>query len=312
MSLGSIALGFRQKFRHGLRVAYYRDVVRKRILETAPVEATHDRCVEIHVLTSAGDWLNLLWTLKTFYAMSKTRYSLCIHCDATVPAEAIGILRHHFPQGRVISRTEADAVVEQALAGFPKCQQFRKTNVLAPKVFDFITFLASDRMALFDSDLLFFSEPTEYLRQLEDLNQRKNVFNADIASAYTVTPQVVRDHAGMELRPLINSGLGLVHRSSIRFDWVEDFLKLPGLLDGHFWRIEQTLYALCSSRHGVELLSPDYAFYKEAGLQGRPFRHYIGEIRHLMYGEGMAELNRRGFLAGQSARKQSARPQLAT
>jgi hypothetical protein len=77
---------------------------------------------------------------------------------------------------------------------------------------------------------------------------------------------------------------------------VEEFLQLPGILDGHFWRIEQTLYALCSSRYGVELLPADYTFYMEPGLNGRPFRHYIGEIRHLMYGEGMRQLVRKGFL----------------
>ena len=101
----------------------------------------------------------------------------------------------------------------------------------------------------------------------------------------------------------MNSGLGLIHRDSIRFEWVDEFLNLPGILDGHFWRIEQTLYALCSSRYGVELLPANYNFYMEPGIDGRSFRHYIGEIRHLMYGEGMRELTRTGLLTSRRVGK---------
>ena len=77
-------------------------------------------------------------------------------------------------------------------------------------------------------------------------------------------------------------------------------MALPGILDGHFWRIEQTLFALCSSRFGVELLPDEYAVSLKPGLGTRCFRHYIGTIRHLMYGEGIADcLVRNGFFKNQ-------------
>lgn len=80
-------------------------------------------------------------------------------------------------------------------------------------------------------------------------------------------------------------------------DWIEEFLALPSLKAGHFWRIEQTLFALCSSRFGFEHLPAEYTVRLEPGLGGRPFRHYVGAIRHLMYGEGMRYLANRDFLA---------------
>ena len=83
---------------------------------------------------------------------------------------------------------------------------------------------------------------------------------------------------------------------SIRLEWIEEFLALPGLTDGHFWRIEQTLYALCSSRYGAELLPQEYDVSLEAGIPPRIFRHYVGAIRHLMYGEGIAHLVQDRFL----------------
>ncbi len=297
VSPGAILLKLRQKFGHGLGTAYYRDIVRPRILKTPPVEGTTDLRCEIHVLTYSQDWLNLIWTLKSFYAVSRRKYSLCIHDDGSLDDAARRTLQHHFPMARLILRAEADAKLAEVLRDYPRCLKFRNTNLLAPKVFDFIAYLQSDRMALFDSDLLFFKEPAAYLQRVEDADYRKNTFNADCgASAYTVEPELVRQQLGFELHPMINSGLGLIQRDSIRWDWIEEFLSLPGILDGHFWRIEQTIYALCSSRFGVELLPDEYMLYLKPGIDDRPFRHYVGKIRHLMYREGMRSLSKLGLL----------------
>lgn len=296
MSLGGLYLRLRQWSEHGMRVAWYRDVVRKRILHTRPITGLDDDTCELHVMTSKGDWLNLLWALKSFYDASRRRYRLCIHEDGSVPPEGIAHITRHFPDARLIRRVDADKRMAEALADFPLSLQFRNTNLLAPKVFDFVTYLTTDRMLLFDSDLLFYKEPTALLERIEDPDYKLNAFNADFGSAYTVTPETVREKMGFELQERVNSGLALIHRASMRWDWTEQFLQLPGLRDGHFWRIEQTLYALCASRYGVELLPDDYTLHLEPGFGDRPFRHYVGRIRHMMYGEGIAHLVRHGFL----------------
>ncbi len=295
---GALKLAAGDAFKHGPKGIWYRDVVRPRILATPPVEGTVDGPCEIHVLTSSRDWLNLVWTLKSFYAASGRRYALCIHEDGSLDDVALGHLSRHFPRARIIRRRHADAVVEKNLKHFPLSLKFRRTNLLAPKIFDFVAFLESDRMAVFDSDLLFFDEPTAYLERIEDSAYGLNSFNADVGEAYAIDRDTVRPLIGHDLVARFNSGLGLAHRASLRTDWVEEFLALPGIFDGFFWRIEQTLYALCSSRYGVELLPDEYTLRLEAGVNGRPFRHYVGGIRHLMYSEGMAQLTRQGLLRG--------------
>ena len=293
---GALWLRFQQKFGHGLRVAWYRDVVRPRILSTPPVEQTTDMRCEIHVFTSTGDWLNLVWALKSFYLASGRRYALCIHEDGSLAEAELAVLGKHFPAARVIRRAEADAKLAEVLRGFPRSLAFRNTNLLAPKVFDFIAYLQSERMGLFDSDLLFFAEPIVYLQRVEDPAYRRNTFNADCADTYTVEPDAVRARFGHQLLPRVNSGFGLVQRNSIRWEWTEEFLAMPGILDGRLWRIEQTIFALCSSRYGAELLPDEYTLRMEAGIGKRCFRHYVGAIRHLMYEEGMARLARDGLL----------------
>jgi hypothetical protein len=293
---GALWLRLNQTFEHGVQVAWYRDIVRPRLLNSPPVTETFDCRCEIHVLTSKNDWLNLIWALKSFYAASGRRYSLCIHEDGSLDPHALSSLRRHFPTARIIRRKEADEKLAYELREFPLSLQFRDKNPLALKLFDFVAFLRSDRMALFDSDLLFFDEPTAYLHRLENDNYRLNTFNADCDSAYTVDPEVVRGQIGHELLPRVNTGLGLVHRDSVRWEWTEEFLALPGLIEGHFWRIEQTLFALCSSRYGAELLPQDYTVSLQAHVPPRILRHYVGAIRHLMYGEGIAHLMEERFL----------------
>ena len=303
---GALRFRLHQKFEHGLRVAWYRDVVRPRILNTSPLPETSDHRFEIHVLTSGHDWLNLIWSLKSFYAASGRRYALCIHEDGSLDAFALLSLQQHFPTARIIRRQEADQRLAHVLREFPRSSQFRKTNLLAPKLFDFISFLRADRMVLFDSDLLFFDEPSAYLSRLEDVSYRLNAFNADCDSAYTVDADAVRTRLGCQLLARVNTGFGIVHRDSIKLEWIEELLALPGLTEGHFWRMEQTLYALCSSRYGAELLPKEYDVSLETGIPPRVFRHYVGAIRHLMYGEGIAHLEQERFLYGQPWAREAA------
>lgn len=303
MTPGALWLRLRQRYGHGLRVAWYRDHVRPKILSSAPVRGTTDTRCEIHVLTCKSDWINLMWGLKSFYWASGRRYALCVHEDGSLEAEARDAFARHFPDGRLVRRKEADARAAAQWQHLPRLSAFRHKHPLSLKVTDFVAFLEAERMLAFDSDLLFFREPTELLRRIEDAGYTQNSFNEDVASAYAITPETALSAAGIGLIQRFNSGLGLVQPGSITPGLLEELLAIPGLLDGHFWLIEQTLFALCSCRHGVELLPPEYALSLQPGLEGRPMRHYVGAIRHLMYGEGMRWLARHSpLLQGGGAR----------
>lgn len=296
MQIGRFWLKARNKYGHGLRVAYYRDVVRPRIVRTEPVKKLSDHRCEIHVLTSLQDWLNLVWALKSFYWASRRRYTLCIHDDGTLDAAARSELCRHFPDARLIDRKQADREVLSTLETYRRCWEFRNTNHLSPKLFDFRHYLQSERMLLLDSDVLFFAEPTELLRRIEDPNYRRNSVNEDDATAYTVDPADVQKHLGLNMPERFNSGLGVIHADSLKSEWIEEFLTLPGVL-GHFWRIEQTLFALCSAKFGVELLPQEYRVSLTRGIKNCVSKHYVGPVRHLMFGEGMRELKHRGMLS---------------
>jgi hypothetical protein len=163
------------------------------------------------------------------------------------------------------------------------------------KLFDFRHYAESDRIFLIDSDVLFFSEPKELLERIERPDYGFNTVNPDVESAYTVTPDAVEQRFGFQMKPLFNSGLGLIHRDSLRLDWIEEFLELPGITD-HFWRVEQTLFALCSWRYGAELLSDDYRVQLIPSSGRSCCKHYVGAIRQHMYSSGIRQLITSNFL----------------
>jgi len=293
---GAFLLKFRQTFGDGLTVAWFRDIVRPQILRSPPVRKTDDYRCEIHILTSKQDWLNAMWSLKSFYRVSGRCYGLCIHEDGSLADPEIRILQEHFPSARIVTRSEADETLRRSLLRFPRCQAFRESHPLAMKLFDFVEFLESERMALFDSDLLFFAEPSVYLSRVENSAYKINTFNADIATRYTLDAEKLNLAVRGPVQARLNSGFGLIHSKSLPREWIEEFLELPNILSGNPWLIEQTLIALCSSRYGVELLPEEYSLRLDEGIGERPMRHYVGKIRHLMYGEGMRRLSRIGIL----------------
>ena len=295
ITAGRLVYLLKTKFSNGLRVAYFRDEVRPRILTQPPLDLPVDRSCEIHVLTSADDWLNLVWALRTFQKASGRNYALCIHDDGTLKAETIDSLRAAFPFARIISRSEADQRAAELLAPFPRCRKLRATNKLSLKVLDFPAFLDAERMILLDSDVLFFSKPTALLAALDDPCFTQNTLNRDWREGYTIDLAATRPLLDFDCPAFINSGLGLIHKASLRLEWIENFLALPGI-DSHSHQIEQTLIALCSAKFGFRMLPAVYDVHPGPRKTDAPSRHYAGPMRPLMYEEGIRELAEKGFL----------------
>lgn len=298
--LGRLLYQYNVRFGAGFVTAYYRDIVRWRILNSPPITNNIDDRCEIHVLTSKSDWINLIWVLKSFYQASGKHYRLCIHEDGSLTGEDLQILHYHFPQSRLIDRRNADDAMKPVLRDMPLSHDFRSSNPLALKVYDFQAFLRSDRLFLLDSDVLFFRKPTVLCARLEDSEYRLNTLNKDWTNGYTVTPDQLQEHLDFRWPHLINSGLGLIHEGVVRPELCEHFLSLPGVL-GHHHRIEQTLIALCCARDGFEFLPEEYDVLNQRELPSTPSRHYTGPIRQRMYREGMARLISQGLLRGEAA-----------
>jgi hypothetical protein len=284
--IGRLLYQYRRKFGHGFRTAWWREIGRKRILKARPTMGlTDDRC-EIHALTWRQDWLDLVLALKTLFCVSGCRFRLCIHDDGSLPTDAFEALRHQFPDARLIRRSESDRRLGQVLRDHPRCKALRDANILSLKVFDFAAFLESERMFLLDCDIVFFSEPTELIGRLTNPSFRDNSLNRDWANGYSIDLDASQALVPFQIQPLVNSGLGLIHKDSYSLNDFEEWLGLPNILS-HSHRIEQTLVGLACSKYGHQFLPSEYDVTKNSADAFVPVKHYTGPIRHLLYSEGV-------------------------
>lgn len=288
--LGRVLYKIRQMPNYRPELLYYRDYIRWQILKSAPLTGTTDTSAEVHVLTSAKDWINTVWALKSFYAQVPVRYSLVIHGDPSLNKEHQTALAQQFPDARIIDEAVARQEIFKFLEPYPLCREIREERMIAAKLFDFPYFCNSDRIIMFDSDLLFFAPPKAFLDHISDETKRENIFNPDVQTAYSLELDEFA-RLGVHVVPEINSGFGLVHRESATPETFEDLFKIPGVSSGHVWRFEQTMHALASSRFGVKTLPEEYRVQLTGDVGEKPYRHYVGAVRDKMYTEGMRKLH---------------------
>ena len=276
---------------NGPRTIYWRDAVRPKILNAIPRSVDPGAEIEVHMLTSSADCLNAIWSLHSLLNVCERKLAVTIHDDGTMSTDQHNAIGRLIPGSNIITRSQADTEVDTALSNYPACREFRRTNPLAAKLFDFQFYLSKPHMLLLDSDVLFFSAPTA-LFEAAKAHPAKNHFNAGQRSMYTIPVSTLSQLTGLDIPVKVNSGLGMVSRESLRLDWIEEFLHLPGILS-HSWRVEQTLYTLCSARFGAALLPSNYdVTLDRLARKGVPCRHYVGPIRNLFYHEGIRRLHR--------------------
>jgi hypothetical protein len=288
-------LEFREASREGWANAWRRRRFQRRILDTPPVRTARDGPVEVRVLTWRRDWINMIWALKSFYFFAGVDYPLFIHDGGLGPGQAEQ-LQAHFPDATIVHAAEADARIEAELdrRGLARGLAYRRKNPSTRKLFDFFVFSGADYLVCIDSDIVFFRRPDLLIVPPEGV--AVNRYNRDCDYWYSMTLDELEASFGVRPPPQINSGLALIRRDSIRFDDIERWLAHPKLFEDP-WVTEQTLHALCSTVHGVELLPDTYLVATEEGLApGTICKHYPGFFRTKLYTEGMAHLIATGFL----------------
>ena len=254
--------------------------------------------VPIHLLTGAKDWRLAAWSLASFFHYSELGWPVVIHDDGTLSEEAQAKLCELFEGCRIITRAESDRVMARALRPFPWCADYRAAHPLAIKIFDMAHFAEGDRYIVLDSDILFFGQPKEIVDWAQGPVARDCWFNEDVQEAALITAAEAREELNVKLWSRVNSGLCLMYKPSVDFDFCDRALAITSILRGQIWRIEQTLFALCASRNlrGGLLPKTYEVTLRRNASKDAIMRHYVGAVRDRFYGEGLKRL--RGPILG--------------
>ena len=262
---------------------------------TVPVSAPDK--ASLHLLTSQRDWLGALWSVRTFLEFLGESLPIRFHDDGSLTPAIVERITTFLPGAMVISPAQAQAEANLRLRDFPLCQAARRRHIMTHKLFDPAWFASGDRYILLDSDLLFFSHPFEVARWISG-SERTNLWGRDVGDFLNLTKAEARERHGVDLVQQANAGFGCVWRESVNLSVLEDFFRHESVWS-HPHRVEQTAYALLSSRFGVRLLPRTYLLDvdRACGLPaGIVMKHYVGKIRDLFFSEGIGSLCAQGFV----------------
>ena len=279
--------------------------LRSRILQAAPVDCPPDAEREVHTQVCQRDWLNALWSLRSFRHFGGEPFRLVVHPHG-LSEQARSTIVRHFP-GVVLS-DETD--VRQQIIGqwgtrYPTLVRFRQDAAFftLPKVIDSHFLAKNEYYITLDPDVLFFSEPLEMMAIVANPSGKAACFNVLREKAvgskgcYIVDEGALEHEYNIKLDPHFGIGCGWVRPGACDWDLVEAVLAEIPLIPGFDFMMDQTVSALMVAKPGyVTLDRSRYTIEPVKSLDGVVTRHYYSKTRDLMYLEGMRTLARRGLL----------------
>jgi hypothetical protein len=216
-----------------------------------------------------------------------------IHDDGSLCAEDRALLQRTLPGVAIISRAEADARMQVALARHPACARYRAQNTLALKLFDFCLLAPSMHTAGLDADILFFRRPTDLFDTMADGGgtlRHLVEHGTDYRQAF---PELARRYPAVPTG--FNSGLTFIPAAAVDLDRLEEIVRF--LLE---YATRNRLR--CDDQWALALLAagsqsapwpecyvsnPEYA----ARPKGLTMMHYHSWARHLFFIDGIRHLD---------------------
>jgi hypothetical protein len=288
----------------GWRLLWHRYVTRRRILGADPIRCPKNADIEVHMQVCARDWLNALWTVRSFWHYARQPFQLFIFCDGSVTEEVQARLRHCLPDADVIPSSQPPAAVKSQFAErFPELYRLRSDPrfFTLPKVIDSYALRRRDVVLTIDPDVLFFARPDELLADLDPARRYFGRFNlprrdADPRGAFCIDAGPLREMFGVDLPLRFGCGLGSLNYAAADWEWIEHILQTLSPDPERAFMLDQTISWLLAERGGWEMLPPErYVIEPVETLDGVVARHYFGKTRDLFYVEGIAELLRRSI-----------------
>lgn len=177
---------------------------------------------------------------------------LLVHDDGTLTDADRAALLEGLPGSRIVTRTEADSVVNEQLAQYALSRAYRDREVMGIKLFD-IPLMSDDEIAHCDSDIRFFRPFTGlYAWPAPDVGA---LFMQDWRDAYVFRPWHLLKYRKLKLLRQVNAGLMLIRQKAYELDFIEWLLsKAPA--GSHLPWIEQTCWSALGARAGARLWDP--------------------------------------------------------
>lgn len=273
IGVGKAALKARQiirgdrPIRHSLLVAYAKSTQLPKILSASPYP-TGGGNFSVHMLLNHTRKLEGLWALYTFALHSQTKFDLVIHSDGTLNSRDIHDIHRLFPGTRVVHRDESDALTRRVFKErqLKRCQKFRDGQIFGIKLFDPALFTEHQQYLLLDSDVMFFSEPTEIVADMREVSSAPKYQLDGKTCHYALNDEQLAKLLGKACLPRVNPGILRAKKNTLDFERIEEYLAHPSFWNAEgkgVYMAELTIWALEMTLAGGRPLDPTYKIAPE-------------------------------------------------
>lgn len=239
-----------ERFSDKLNKGYYQRRLVKKIKTLPPIQLQKENAkLTLCMLSSHRNFSESIVALYSFCFWNPNLY-LHYHEDGSLTDEETNQLKNIFVGIEIFRRKEQNVGVGEYLQNhnLPKCSELRKSFIFSLRLFDFILHKKTDYLLQIDSDVLFFSNPSDVMAIIEKETQN-GCFNQDVMNAYTFQDEILKKYLDRPMIDLFNAGLFL-HRLDVSFfNFVENIIQNePESFKS--WHLEQTLFAMYVSQKG--------------------------------------------------------------
>lgn len=276
------------KLRKTTRLIVPKLQLRRHIKRFGKIELNSDTNIVVTMLCGKKTIYEGIASLLSFYSSTQKNYALYIFDDGSLDAQAAGQLSRYFSNYQIIWRKDSDKLAETYLLshGFDKLLYLRKKLVFASRLTDVNLYLEGKTIIQLDSDVLTLQRPVELL-EIAEQGQHPWAFNKDVADAYCLTRQEIRERTGIDILETFNAGLCMFPADKRHLTFFE--ANLRNILTDQLYYTEQTLMALLMTVNHGQTLPQDYdlGFRCYDSPQVTPLdvktRHYCGYSREYFY-----------------------------
>lgn len=269
-------------------IRFCRDVFGRRAVRAEFSRPPITAPVSLHMVLGRDTLLMGMLAMRSLEFHTGQSWQPFIHEDGSLQDADVAEFQSLFPDARIIRRAEADAVMKEALAGYPASRENRMKHNWFLKFFDTRHYAPHDRYIVIDSDIVFFKRPDFVLRWIAE--KRDDFwFMEDTNEKYASPREDLEAALGFPLWHKVNSGLDLMYRPGVSLELAERFLATCAESARYFQFLEQSLFAVTGSawkRGGV--LPPEYEIsWGNFKSRDAVMRHYVATFKHdLLYVEG--------------------------
>lgn len=256
---------------------------------------------QVHYLTGRGHWHLSVFAAGSLAIQTKGAVQPIFHSDGTLDRDLAAHLQGMFPASVCVYGEEQSKLMVRYAPPerYPVLNKLWHEFPLIRKILSVHLWREGWNLCL-DSDMLFWLRPDFLLEWLGD--PEKPICMKDFQYAYSVGREAVNTIAGLDVPPLINTGVIGLHSSMIDADKLESQAKALLAAKGTRHFLEQTMTAMLLSSRGFEFAPPkDYGIPSsaaECSTTATVCQHYTPRSRGWMYGKGWREIWRMAEQAG--------------